>query len=582
MNKHVSFHLEEFQRGVPRIAVRFPYNFSQVELIKQIDPRYKFEKRVGSITSTVDSVWTLPAEQWVFVRLANLFGMDAGTAAQDLARNMLSGGFNPEQAKSMVETLAGVQPERKKTDISVIGDYQWTTVPYDHQRMGLAELIENNAWGLWYDMGAGKTKIVADWLRWHNTNSNPLVTLVICPKSVIANWPTQLKLHAGMGATVIEGTAEQRRKQLKSARKTVVTNFDALVNTLDDFLEIPWDCIVADEVQHLKNATSQRSKAACAISAKCKYRRALSGTPAPNSPLDWYGILQFLDPTGRLAGTSSKTAFQARYAILRSLPDSHIKVVAGYQNLEDLHARVASVSSRVKKEDCLDLPPKIFQTRHCVLSAEQRRVYNDLRRDAVTRLVKAKEESTLSVRNILTESMRLLQVVGGFVPDDAGKVHKLKANAKLDLLRETLKELPDRPAIVWCVFREELAAIAEALTDDGRSVTVFHGDLHNAERAASVNSFQAGTADVFLSTLSAGCEGITLTAADLEIFYSRSYLLTHWLQAQDRAHRPGQTRPVDIISLIADGTVDDKVSDALEAKEQLQEAMMRTAPENLI
>src|SRR5262249_23341697 len=148
--------------------------------------------------------------------------------------------------------------------------------------------------------------------------------------------------------------------------------------------------------------------------------------------------------------TPTKTAFEARYCVKQQVNPGQWRIVS-YRNVQELHGYVLAVTSRVTKAECLDLPPKIHTRRYVSLSGEQARIYRELKRDAVARIRSAKAEGELTIQNILSESLRLLQVVGGFIPDDSGHVHELPEKAKLEALREVIEDLPtDEPLVIWC------------------------------------------------------------------------------------------------------------------------------------
>lgn len=475
---------------------------------------------------------------------------------------------------------------RTPPDLSLIDGYEFLTQPYDHQRIGLAELVGHDSWLLAWEMRVGKTKVVADWLRYQTqqrakTSARPLAGVILCPKSVISVWPGELMRHAGLPCRVLGDTPRQRQESLAwfgregTVPRVLVMNYDHTWRDAGKFIMSleRLDVVIADEVQAIKNKTASRSKATVKLSEKAAYRFALSGTPAPNGPEDWLGTLLFLDPSGKLAGTKFKTTFESRYVVRREI--NGIPLIIGYQNLDDLNKRVASVSSRVKKDDCFDLPPKVMLERHCTLEGEQARVYREIKKDALTRLSKAKADSVLTVNNVLTESLRLLQVVGGFVPDNTGQLHALGDNAKLALLEEVVSELEGQPLVIWCHFRAELEAVAKLLPKMGRCGVQFHGGEDSTTRARYVEQFQSGKIDTFVATPMTGGVGLNLSRADTEIFYSRSYNLQDWLQAQARLESGTKKKAVAVISLVADGTVDVKVGRALDRKENIQEAMMR-------
>ena len=315
-----------------------------------------------------------------------------------------------------------------------------------------------------------------------------------------------------------------------------------------------------------KRTTTQTSRALRAVSDGAKYRYGLTGTPAPNGPLDIFGSLTFLDPN--IIGTSYWTTFKARHAIMGGFENHEI---IGYRDLATLNAQVASCSSRVKKEDALDLPPKTFVTRPCPLSTEQRRIYRQLKEEAIAIFRRQEKEGTLTVRNILTETLRLLQVCGGFLPDDEGRMHSLDCG-KADVFEEMLDDFaPDQKVIVWCAFLAEVDAICARL--GGRAVR-YDGRSSTIEREDAIEQFRNGDAQFFVATPAAGGEGITLTESSTVVYYSRDWNLKNYLQSQDRAHRIGQHHPVTISNLVVPGTIDARCMQALERKEGEQEAIL--------
>lgn len=540
------------------LAVSFPYSEPMVAAVKELDNRRRWDAD--------RKLWKLPAEELVLQRLIDLFGLDPLSLTPEL-RKLANG---------------SIAPRPPLPDLSILDDWRWLTTPYEHQRRGVAELIEHPRWLLAWEQGVGKSAIVANRLRWEMEQKPDTHCLILCPKSLLSVWPDELMKHAALPCTVLLGDTETRRETLnRTLQKSpiIVCNYESLLYIGKELEACKFDVVVADEAQRLKTGSNKTSRAARKVSAYATYRWALSGTPAPNGPLDYYGILTFLDP--KILGTDSKVAFEAKYAIKRVLANG-VRMVVGYQNLDDLRRRVATCSSRVLKEDCLDLPPKVYVERRTALDGEQRRVYADLRRHAIANLKTAKREGTLTLRNILSESLRLLQCAGGHVPDDLGQMHHLEPNVKMTLLFEVIEEIGDKPVVIWCAFREELRSIAEALADRGVSLTVIHGDRTPSERTESIRAFQAGEVTALLATPQTGGSGLTLTRADTEIFYSRTFDLQHWLQAQDRLHRIGQRNKVTVISLVCTGTVDEKVALALARKAELQESILTRDVEEMV
>lgn len=480
---------------------------------------------------------------------------------------------------------------------SIRANYPFATEPYDHQVVGMAELIEHPRWALFWEQGTGKTKVVCDRLRWGfeaDEFKGPI--LIVVPKNVLLVWPDELKLHAELKCMVLTGTPKLRQGLIEQIRPDtiVVTNYECLRSyyptkgrktkprikpTWERFdqtrklMDCPWDVVVCDESHRIKDARTSSCRAVCLAAHHARYRWALSGTPMPNDQTDIFGQAKYLDE--RTFGPYI-THFRNRYCVTQEIMPG-VKKIVGIANEEELEAKIGSFSSRLKKEDCLDLPEKVYQTRKCQLSPKANRVYQELRMAAVARLESAAGEGQLTVQNILSESLRLLQVCGGFVPDDDGNVHELDPNAKLDLLRDVLEDT-EPPVVIWAVFQREIEAIKEAIGERART---YYGPDSDKDRTETIERWRNREIDYLIASRSAR-EGLTLVEACTAVYFSRSYNLVDWLQSTDRIHRIGQQKGVSIISLVAQGTVDEKVGRALSKKEYTQESLLGAGIHELI
>lgn len=549
-----------------RIAVAFPFSEHGLQLIRAVPGRRWAPERKH---------WTVPAERVSLEALRDGFGLTIEQFPREV-RHLLNG-YDTDAGRwePAAEELASA--ELAWRSVSLI-------TPYRHQVHALAELLTHNRWLLAHEMGLGKTAVVCVRLRLgldDNSIWGPI--LIVCPKSVIPIWPEQLQRHAQLGGqTVIFDTSikpDSREHFLSTIgdRAIVVTNYELVVRYCDEFARRNWQCVISDESHRQKHTTTQTSKAMRHVSRDAKYRYALTGTPAPNGPLDVFGTLTFLDPN--ITGTSSWITFRARHAVLENKDFGGrrpVPVVVGYRDLATLEAQVASCSSRVKKEDALDLPPKTFVARPCPLSPEQHRVYGELKRQAVARLRAREGDSELMVRNILSETLRLLQVCGGHVPDDEGRMHHLDCG-KLTVFEEMCEDFAlDQKVLVWASFHAEVDALRDLL--GGRADGFDGRTLLALSRQAAIDRFRQDPAcQFFISTPAAGGEGISLTEASTVVYYSRDWNLKNYLQSQDRCHRIGQNYPVTIYNLVCPGTVDEHCLEALSRKETLQELVMRGA-----
>lgn len=535
------------ERSGNTVAVRTKYIPALIPVLRdKIDPRRRWDSE--------RKAWIYPAESDVIKAIGSALGVSTESMPDDVRELVVSA--------SPKESFDPIAIEEAETT------WPGTLKPFRHQAHGLAELLANDNYLLAWEMGTGKSAVIAARLAVGLANGNiDGQTLIVCPKNVIQVWPEQLKIHGKLGCEVLEGDVIKRRTQIRSLkdRGILVTNYEMARIHEEDLRSRNFAVVVCDESHRIKDLVSKTNRAIRKISAFSKHRWALSGTPSPNGPLDICGTIGFVNP--QVLGTVSITALRSRYAIMGGYSGREI---VAYKNVDDLDKRVATVTSRLTKEQAIDLPPKTFETRYVTLTPNAQRIYNDIRNQALARLA---NEDVLTVQNILTESLRLLQIVGGFVKSDAGISHAINGNAKLDMLADIVEDI-DRPVLIWASFVEEVEQIAAKLKG---GACIHHGGMHMTQRTEAIRSFIAGRRQFFVSTPASAREGLTLTNSDTVIYYSRGYNLLDWLQSQDRVHRIGQTRPVTIISLVARNTVDERVAELLEKKISLQELVLSSS-----
>jgi len=255
------------------------------------------------------------------------------------------------------------------------------------------------------------------------------------------------------------------------------------------------------------------------------------------------------------------------------------KKVTGYRNLEKLQRIMAPWSSTVKKEDCLDLPPKIYETCRVEMTTEQTKVYKDLKERSIAEL----SQGIVTVELVLTKLLRLQQVLSGHVPNEEGILVELP-DERLPRLLELLDEAGGK-AVVWARFTRDVRRITDALNKeygDGSAVA-YHGETTQEERRTALTRFEGNiqtgekTDDkcrFFVGNPQTGGYGITLVAASTVVYYSNSFDLEIRLQSEDRCHRAGQTKSVTYVDLYVPGTVDEKILKALREKKKVSNLIM--------
>jgi SNF2 family DNA or RNA helicase len=459
--------------------------------------------------------------------------------------------------------------------------YKFFTKPYDHQREAFDASAEEQNFALLLDMGTGKTKVTLDTVGALFEKGAIEFVLVVAPKGVIPNWVPEIEAHLPprIEREIVlwnPSLSKKRRDELnelhtKSSKlKFLLMNVEAFstqkgVDVAELFVNRFKTFMVVDESTTIKNRRAKRTKALCAVGRGAVYRRILTGSPVTRSPLDLFSQMAFLDP--KILGFSSYYAFQGRYSIVsrRTMGAHSFNQVVGFRRLEELADKLSAHSYRVKKEDCLDLPDKVYTKREIALTPEQKRAYEQMKKLALARLDSGELSTT---KNVLTQIMRLQQICCGNLTDDDGETHALPSNRIKELL--DLCEEVQGKAIIWATWTMDIRSIADALRDryGVQAVATLHGETPDSDRQQIVENFQDRQSELrfLVGHPKTGGYGLTLTAASTVIYYSNSYDLELRVQSEDRAHRIGQTNKVTYVDLIVPGTIDEKIVKSLRAK----------------
>ena len=329
------------------------------------------------------------------------------------------------------------------------------------------------------------------------------------------------------------------------------------------FLSCHETLMVIDESTTIKNPSAKRTKSILSLAKEAKYRRIMTGSPVTKNPLDLFSQCYFLDPFH--LDFSSYYAFRNRYAEMKTLHmhGRSIQVVDSYKNLDELAVQLKTFSYRVLKDDCLDLPDKIFIKRQISLTPDQRKLYDQMKKQALAIL----EGKVSSTQNALTQLMRLQQITCGHFTDDNGSTQPV-ANNRITELMDILEDVEGK-AIIWAHYQYDIKNIIKEIEKvyGPGSVVDYYGLTPKEVRQDHIKSFQDDPkCRFFIGTPATGGYGITLTAANTVIYYSNGYDLEKRLQSEDRAHRLGQKKPVLYIDINAEDTVDEKIVKALRKK----------------
>lgn len=459
--------------------------------------------------------------------------------------------------------------------------YPFKNQPYLHQAAYLQRFWEDQSVALFADMGTGKSFMLINNAAMLYDKGKINAVLVIAPKGVYRNWytgqiPEHMPAHitytmACWSPTPRKAEREEMDRMLNAVDtlRILVMNVEAFstekgVNFAKTFLRVTQAYMAIDESTTIKTPNAKRTKSIIKVGKEARYRRIATGSPVTKSPLDLYSQCEFLSPT--CLNYHSYYAFQARYAILveRKMPTHTFKQIVGYRHLDELQKKLNGFSFRVTKEECLDLPDKVFTRREIELTDEQRKAYDQMKLMALTLI----DGNLMSTNNALTQIMRLHQIVCGHVKFDDGRQEDIPSNRVKELL-STIEECNGK-IIIWANYRRDIENIKKALaTEYGMTaVATYYGDTEAEDRQAIVERFQDPNSDLrfFVGNPRTGGYGLTLTAAHTVIYYSNNFDLEVRLQSEDRAHRIGQTNKVTYIDFISPGTVDEHIVKALRNK----------------
>ena len=472
---------------------------------------------------------------------------------------------------------------------NLIADYIFLTKPYAHQHEAFVASCHTSVYALLMDMGTGKTKVVIDTIAFNFEAGFINFVLGSAPKGVVANWVTEIDKHLPerIPRKVVvwkPSLTKAKRKELmelyedSDELKILLMNVEAFstkkgVDVAEFFVKKFKVMMVVDESTTIKNRKAKRTKAICAVGRGAVMRRILTGSPVTKSPMDLYSQMEFLDPG--ILGFRSFYAFQGRYAIVqrRTLGSHSFNHVVGFRRLDELTEKLQEHSYRVRKEDCLDLPDKVYMSRSVELTKEQSDAYVQMKHLALARLDNGELATT---KNVLTQIMRLQQICLGHLTDDDGVVNELPSN-RLSSLLDICDEIQGK-AIIWATWTMDIRSIGEALRDrySVQSVALLHGETPDSERQQIVETFQDRQSDLrfLVGHPKTGGFGLTLTAANTVIYYSNSYDLELRVQSEDRAHRIGQDNKVTYVDLLSPDTIDEKIVGALRSKIRIADQIL--------
>lgn len=449
---------------------------------------------------------------------------------------------------------------------------------YQHQVRAYNIALAQRSCALLMDMGTGKslTTVMVAGRRYLDGQVKRL--LVVAPASVCSVWEDEFPKFGNFACRVgvMLGTRQHRERVLKGLTapalgatqplQVLVINYESAWRFADELRDFAPDMVVLDESQRIKTPSAKQSKFLHGIGDMARYKLILTGTPIQKDTRDLWSQYRFLDPT---VFAMNYTIFQRRYAVMGGFEN---RQYLGPRNLDELTRKAHAIAYQVKKEECLDLPEKTFETLPVVMGANASRIYEALVKDSIAALSLVEDSETVTAAHVLTRMIRLQQLTGGFVVDDDGKKH-LVDSAKLDAAENIIQNLcveEGKKLVIFARFLAEMDEIQKRIESMGIGLVRIDGSVPSKDRGELVKAFQTDErVQVFLGELDACAEGLTLTAAQTVLYYSVNWNFAKYDQSVARIHRIGQTGTCNYIHLIVRGTIDETIMAALGRKENL-------------
>lgn len=438
--------------------------------------------------------------------------------------------------------------------------------PHEYQERASRFVQDNPACALFLDMGLGKTvatltavdRMVNDWLE-------VCKVLVIAPKSVAVNtWGAEAgkwdHLHR-LRVSVAVGTAAQRRKALDREADVYVTNRENTAWIVSEYRDAPWpfDMVVLDESSSFKDASTRRFKALRSVRPQIRRIVELTGTPSPNGLMDLWAQLWLLDRGRRLGATM--TAYRRKF-----FREGRRNGAVVYEwipldgSREAVSELISDICLSMRAADYLDMPDVIDAGLQIALPGSEMKDYREFEYQQLMKIGDAEIQADTAAA--LTN--KLLQYTGGAVYDEEHRYHVV-SEAKLEALADIV-ESTSEPVLVYYQYRSEMDRISKALHD----VTVFRGEPEILGR------WNRGEIRVLLAHPASVAYGLNMQAGGhIIVWFSPTWNLELYQQANARLNRQGQTKPIILYHLVACGTMDERVMDALTGKGGSQEALLR-------
>ena len=427
-------------------------------------------------------------------------------------------------------------------------EYKLSPFLRGYQKDIVNDALNAGCYGIFADTGTGKTAMGLE------IASHFKKTLILCPLSVIETaWIDDCKKFYPQMRIINcwSNTSDGRFDLLDEEADVYVMNYESYKIVRNKIMKSNFDCMIVDESSCMKNMKSQITSMILEMINVIPHRFVLSGCPCPNHNSEIFPQMKFVN--NEIFGNNFY-GFLARH-FHQDLANPHV----WYQTAEDkerYNLRLTEQSVFLKKEDCVDLPEKVFQVRRFEMASEQRQHYNELLNDIKSHI------NEWSKFEFTAKLMKLREITSGFVYTKDSNVITMDSN-KPKALAEILEEIGNKQVIIWCQFQHEIKSLAEQFG----GVALTSSSSKTKERYEIIRDFRDGKIQYLFTHPTLMGKGLTFVNCTYNVYYSLSFSYEEFKQSQDRIHRIGQTNKCTYIIMQAKDTIDEKIYSCLQRKE---------------
>lgn len=447
---------------------------------------------------------------------------------------------------------------------------------YKHQEDALSFLIKNNGVGaLFMDCGCGKTLIALEAFKALRSRIPLLKMFVVSPVSLLDEaWGEDIKkftdfTYKNCRKKGIPDNFKEDIFVLNYENTIYKAKLAKIVNLFKSYDVM----LVADESSRMKNSKSKTTKALHFLRDYVKHRVVMSATPAPNSLMEYWGQIEFLKkhtlhskPSAfkniffHMERNNQKSVAPVSREAIREMHSKGWKYATTTDNRNKILSLIKPLAFYMKKEDCLDLPDRVYEIRTVELSPKQKSAYKEMKENLIAEI----KGSFVTAPIALTKLIKLREIVSGFAFDEKGNLLEIENPKKFKELVAVLEEIGDKQVMIWTQFRWEIRKIEEMLIAAGKTVATLYGGTKNKDE--SIQKFKANEVQYLIAHPKSAAHGLTFVNCSYQVFFSIDYSWESYEQAKARIHRIGQTQKCTYIHILAQDTIDFSMYKVLKTK----------------